>query len=192
MSAAYLQIPRGFTLIEFIVAIAVAAIMISLAIPGFTALIAANRLNTITNDWVSAINLARSEAVRTGQHVVIRKTSSEWENGWQVFVDFDRATAASKNVFDVGSDQLLRVGTALANGYSLRGNNNFQNFIRYQPDGSSNNIGSFAICKDQNLQGAKLIVVSSTGRIRLALDADHDGIPEKEDGNEMSSCMTGF
>lgn len=192
MSATNLQLPRGFTLIELIVVIAFSVILLSLAIPGFTELIAANRLNTITNDWVSAINLARSEAVRTGQHVVIRKTGSEWENGWHVFVDFDRATTASKNVFDTGSDQSLRVVTALANGYSLRGNNNFQSFIRYQPDGSSNNIGSFVVCKDQNIHGAKLIVINSTGRVRLALDTNHDGIPEKEDGNGISSCTTGF
>lgn len=62
---------RGFTLVELMITIAVAAILLAIAIPGFRDLILRNELTTATNDWVAAVNLARSEAVRRGVPVVV-------------------------------------------------------------------------------------------------------------------------
>ena len=184
----------GFTLIELMVTIAIAAIVLGIAIPSFSSTITSNRLTTSANELVTALNLARSEAVKRGQHVVVRKTNTNWENGWQVFVDIDRSTSAKENVLDAGTDIQLRVYSALPGSYTLRGNNNFVNFIRYQPDGRSSNIGSFAVCDGSNITRAKLIIVNAVGRVRQGADADHDGIPEKDDATEISSCtdITGF
>jgi len=182
----------GFTLIELMVTIAIAGILIGIAIPSFTSIITSNRLTTSANELVTALNFARSEAVKRGQQVVVRKTGAEWENGWQVFVDIDRSTLAKENVLDAGTDIVLRVYSPLKESYTLRGNNNFTNFIRYTPMGVSSNPGSFVICSGSSLSGAKLIIINGMGRVRIAPDADHDGIPEKEDGNEITSCTTGF
>lgn len=184
----------GFTLIELMVTIAIAAILMGIAIPSFLGTIASNRLTTNANELVTALNLARSEAIKRGQQVVVRKTGVNWENGWQVFVDIDRSTAAKENVLDAGTDIQLRVFSALPGGHTLRGNNNFVNFIRYQPDGRSSNIGSFAVCDGGNITGAKLIIVNAVGRVRQGADVDQDGIPEKDDATEISSCtdITGF
>lgn len=184
----------GFTLIELMVTITIAAILLGIAIPSFTSVISSNRLTTSANELVTALNLARSEAVKRGQQVVVRKTGTNWENGWQVFVDIDRSTSAKENVFDAGTDIELRVYSALPTNYTLRGNNNFVNFIRYQPDGRSSNNGSFAVCNGGNITGAKLIIVNTVGRVRQGPDADNDGIPEKDGGAEITSCtdITGF
>lgn len=184
----------GFTLIELMVTIAIAAILMGIAIPSFVATISSNRLTTSANELVSALNLARSEAVKRGQQVVVKKTGTNWEDGWHVFVDIDRSTNAKENVLDAGTDIELRVYSALPTNYSLRGNNNFVNFIRYQPDGRSSNIGSFAVCDGGSITGAKLIIVNAVGRVRQGADADNDRIPEKDDDSEITSCtdITGF
>lgn len=181
----------GFTLIELMVTIAIAAILLGVAIPSFTSVITSNRLTANTNEFITALNLARSEAIKRGQHVVVRKTGTDWEDGWQVFVDIDRSTAAKENVLDAGTDIELRVYPALPANLTLRGNS-FVNFIRYQPNGTSNQPGSFAMCNDDSVTGTKLIIINAVGRIRMASDADNDGIPEKDDGNEITSCTSGF
>lgn len=182
----------GFTLIELLVAVTVLAILVSVAIPSFFSALVSVRLTSQVNELVSVINLARSEAIRRGQHVVVRKFGAQWENGWRVFVDVDRSGNAHANVFDSGSDIELRVYPALPSHYTLRGNHNFENFIRYQPDGDSNNMGSFVFCKSGQVVGAKLLIVNAVGRIRMAPDANHNGLPEKENGSDLTSCYSGF
>jgi len=198
------QYRSGFTLIELMVTIAIAAILLAVAIPSFITTIASNRLTANANELVTALNLARSEAVKRGQEVVVRKTLTNWEDGWQVFVDIDRDTPASDadtfnddgdaTLCEATEDCLLRTYSALPVPYTLRGNNNFTNFIHYIPMGVISNPGggSFVICNGSSVTGAKLIIVNGMGRGRIAPDADHDGIPEKEDGTEIGSCTTGF
>jgi type IV fimbrial biogenesis protein FimT len=54
----------GFTLIELMVTIAVAAILIAIAVPSFKNLTVSNALTTAANDMVGALNLARMESIK--------------------------------------------------------------------------------------------------------------------------------
>jgi type IV fimbrial biogenesis protein FimT len=193
----------GFTLLELIIAISITGILIAMAIPSFSDMIRNNRLTTYANEFVTSLNIARSEAIKRGQHVVIRKTGTGWENGWQVFVDVDRpaGNTAKENVFNDDADAtlceptedcLLRTYAALPSPYTLRGNNNFVNFIRYQPDGTSNNFGSFAICSEATPKAytSRLIIVRNLGRIRIGKDSNNDGIPEDDSKTALTSCTT--
>ncbi len=68
----------GFTLIELMVAIAVFAIVTLIAVPGFGRFFEVNRVHTQTNEVVTALNAARSEAIRRAEAVsVITSTSDE-------------------------------------------------------------------------------------------------------------------
>ena len=78
---------QGLTLIELMVTLAVAIILVTVGMPLFTGMVANNRATTQTNALVSAIKLARSEAVKRGTNVSIAAVSSDWANGWTVFVD---------------------------------------------------------------------------------------------------------
>ncbi|WP_363797871.1 GspH/FimT family pseudopilin [Lysobacter firmicutimachus] len=55
----------GFTLIELMVTIGIAAILLALALPSFTESIRSNRVSTATNQLLATINLARTEALRS-------------------------------------------------------------------------------------------------------------------------------
>lgn len=66
----------GFTLIELVTAIAVAVVALALAAPGFTRLIVSHRLTQTSNALVSAINLARLQAVRGNQQTIFCSNSA--------------------------------------------------------------------------------------------------------------------
>jgi len=178
---------HGFTLIELLVTISVAAILMSVAIPSFTSAISRNRLTTINNEFVTTLNFARSEAVKRGESVWVRKNGTNWENGWNVFIDAD-----GDNVFDAG-ETLLRTYGALKTGYTLRGNNNFTNYIRFTSRGQSNQFGTFYLCEGGGNttpapNTARLIIVNPVGRVRVGADTNNDGIPNDSTGSNMSTC----
>jgi type IV fimbrial biogenesis protein FimT len=55
---------EGVTLIELMVAVAVIAMVFAVGVPAFSDFVANNRMTSATNDIVSALHLARIEAIR--------------------------------------------------------------------------------------------------------------------------------
>ena len=89
---------RGFTVIELLVVIAILGVLAALAAPSFTESLKRYRVNSIRDNMTSAIQLARSEAIRRRLPVVLLRTTgcgvtlsttSDWDCGWQMFVDVD-------------------------------------------------------------------------------------------------------
>ena len=65
----------GFTLIELMVTLAVLGILAAVGVPAMQALINANRLAGATGELTSALQLARSEAVRRGARVNVCRSA---------------------------------------------------------------------------------------------------------------------
>jgi type IV fimbrial biogenesis protein FimT len=81
---------RGFTMIELLVTISIAAIMLTIAIPSFQNFLLNSRLTSHTNDLVLGMAYAKSEAVKRGINVSVCASSNSstctgtWQNGWIV------------------------------------------------------------------------------------------------------------
>lgn len=179
----------GFTLLELMITVTIVGILSTIAFPSYKSIISSNRITAGTNQMVTALNLARSEAVKRGQYVVVRRTGTDWEGGWQVFVDSVRDTASKENVLDAG-DTTLRTFSSLPGSLTLRGSTNFADYVNYSPTGISQAQGVFAICDSGAIAGAKLILINVIGRVRMGTDTDNDRIPEEEDGTEITSCTS--
>lgn len=72
---------RGFSMIEMLVTLSIAAVILGYGVPAFNGYIANNRVRTITEDFVSGLNMARTEAVRLNTDVGFYRVGTV---GWQV------------------------------------------------------------------------------------------------------------
>ncbi len=81
---------RGFTLIELLVTLAVAAILLTVAVPNYQMFVMNSRMASQANEIVGALSLARSEAVKRGAQVSVCASSNgstctgSWTQGWVV------------------------------------------------------------------------------------------------------------
>lgn len=97
-----LQGQGGFTLIELMVTIAVLAIVVTIAAPSFTTMINNNRSVALGEELATALNYARSEAVKRGASVSICASSdgatctaaNTWTQGWIVLSDTASGSSA--------------------------------------------------------------------------------------------------
>jgi type IV fimbrial biogenesis protein FimT len=159
----------GFTMIELMLTIAIVAIVMSIAIPNFTTTIKNNRLTTQANDFVTALNIARSEAVKRGYQVTLCKstngtacvTTGNWAQGWIIFADQD-----NDRVFDVG-ETTLRVQGGTQGQISMLGSAQITSIISYASGGQiapSNAQHTITICDDRAGNFGKTITINPLGR----------------------------
>lgn len=83
---------KGLTLVELLVTLAILAILVSVAFPGFQGMMARNNIATTANSMILAVNLARSEAVRGTEVVRVipidpSDNANEYGPGWDVVLD---------------------------------------------------------------------------------------------------------
>lgn len=113
---------RGVTLIELMTAVAVIGVLIAVAIPSFRTFTNDSRTTATTNDLVTALNLARSEALRRASNVVVCASSDQatcgdaddWVSGWIVFADSN-----ANYTLDAGAETVLRAWPAAAGGFVM-------------------------------------------------------------------------
>lgn len=67
---------RGFTIMELMFTVSIAAILMAVAVPSFRTMIANNRLVTMSNELVSAVSFSRSEAIRGNVPVTLCRAAT--------------------------------------------------------------------------------------------------------------------
>lgn len=76
---------RGFSLIELMVTLSIAVIMLGIGIPSFKNFTASQKVKAASQDLMSTLSLARSEAVKRNTDVTVAPdTAGVWTGGWTV------------------------------------------------------------------------------------------------------------
>lgn len=167
--------PWGLGLVEVLVVVAVLGVLTALALPSLTGILDRLRLSAFNNDVLAHLALARHEAIKRGQRVVLCKSSDgascarlgHWQQGWLVFVDRNNNAQ-----LDPG-EEVLRQQAALPAGWVVKGNTPVSRYVSYHPIGLSLMVsgafqaGTFTVCKTSVQAGeGRQVVISSNGRPR--------------------------
>ena len=164
---------NGFSLIEALVTMTIAAIVLSVGIPSFQSFIQNNRQTIAINELATALQLARSTAVTRSQQATVCKSSNgtdcttdgTWTQGWIVFADPN-----NNNSHDAG-EEILRVHGAIQGDGTLTGNLNVANLVAFKPQGVLASLnGTITYCDSRGHDHASALVISRGGHIRFEND----------------------
>ena len=162
---------NGVSLIEMMVSLAIISIVVIIGLPNLQNFFANNRLTTQTHEFIASMALARSEAVKRGQDVVICKSSdgeycvtdNGWEQGWLVYTD------NNQNHIREEHEDILHLVTELGGGttarYSAFGSNHY---IVYRSNGFTYTNGTLTFCSPGKPELARSLILYKTGRLRAA------------------------
>lgn len=170
---------QGFTLIELMVTLAVLAIVLSIAVPGFQKQILNNKSLALGEEFAQALNFARSEAVKTKKRVSICASSDgetctgNWSDGFIVFED--RATTDTEANITLGAVYKVWPKLSSAGAFSVKRNTTDTSFIRFTSLGTLAPINNETINASLKLTGctgkaARKISVNLSGFVGVQAD----------------------
>lgn len=179
----------GFTLVELLIVLSIVGILITLGLPSTGTFLRGNQLVASTNELLSALHVARAEAIKTNGRVTICEssdgtdcsTTGNWKNGWIVFIDTDGnggGTGAVCTAATANTDCLLRVHLGFdetqltiagldANGVAIQSFTFSSRGLPKNNNGSPQS-GTFSICGNND---GRAVVLSLSGRVRITDNA---------------------
>jgi type IV fimbrial biogenesis protein FimT len=162
----------GFTLVELLVTLAIAAILFGLAVPSMARFLQSNRLTTATNTLVSNLQLARSEAIERGVPVMLCKSADgtscstsagvSWANGWLMYADLNGDSA-----WTAANDVMIRIQEALPADIAVTAPGNVITFNRQGMIGTGPGTGNYQLCSTP-LGKSRIVSLGATGRTTLS------------------------
>jgi len=147
---------RGFTLIEMMVTIAVAAMLLMIAVPSFRNASLSSQLRSAANDFIASSNFARSEAIKRGSAVTLCVSTDGstcaaggWEQGWIV----------------LSGTTVLQHESAAPNGFKLSAAGSVAT-LSFQPIGIGATPTTLTVCRATPTVGAeeRVVTLDATGR----------------------------
>ena len=184
----------GFTLVELMITLAIVGILLMVGVTSLKTFLQGNQLIASTNELISALHVARSEAIKLNTRVSICESSDgktcaatgSWKNGWIVFVDGNGAnpgdlvntgspctapnTDCLLRIHDAISDNLLSVAAVDAGGVSVSSFTFTSRGLPKAVNGAAQS-GVFSLCSfdsSNNVINSRAVILSLSGRVRVS------------------------
>ena len=153
----------GYSLYELVMTLALVAIVLTIGLPSFSGMVARSHQRVEIDALFHAIHLARKESIVRRRVVSLCPSfdgqscvpGRDWSGGWLLFVNSDRDELTRHRAGDAG-----RI-TANRRGFSLRSTQ----------QRATN--GTIVVCDKAGRTRPKALVVSYTGRPRVALETSN-------------------
>lgn len=179
----------GFTMIEVLIALMILSILLSAAVPAFSAYLAETRARTAMAHMQSLFAYARFEAVRSGRTTTLcaldanGKCARNWgeEHAISVFRDLN-----GNRRLDADEALLRSVRWPIEQGRLFWRASLAASHLSFDSRGATWQNGTLIYCpKNRDARHARALVISQTGRAYLTRDSNGDGIREDRGGRNL-------
>ena len=168
------RFPRGLTLIEVAVTLVIAVLVSTFAIPTWRHWIAKQQLANRAQTLSTALERARTEAIRRGVRVNHCKSADaatcadegDWSRGWIIHADPGAEARPAEGASPIAWDP------PSAPGVTVEGNRPVDDYVSFTPLGEPRRLsgalqmGTFSVCRHGHDE--ILVVLAATGRVRTS------------------------
>ena len=158
------RVQQGFTLVELMVTVAVASILVMIGVPAFSDALLSSKLNSLSNNFVAGVHLARSEAIKRNATVTLCASAGgttcgdDWSEGWKI----------------LANGAVIYTHAGLPNGFQMSEADDVTS-INFPPTGVGITPAALTLCKATPSIGTqkRTLTVKTTGRpeVKKVLDA---------------------
>ena len=174
----------GFTMLELMVVVIVLAVLLTVAVPSFEAVMNGNRLAGASNELMASLQTARMEAVKRNARVALclsadanaatPSCATADVDGWIVFTDVN-----SNGAFNSSTETLLRTSTVSPN-VQVLSSATPNGVVAFRSDGfartSAGNLlnGAIDMCipTKRPPENVRHVIVAAGSRVSIASDSD--------------------
>jgi Tfp pilus assembly protein FimT len=175
-------------MMELLTTLAVVGVLAAIAVPNMRPFIQNNRLTSASNDLLRSFQLARTEAIKRQQTVVVCASANPTAttatcsygafSGWIVFQDGDATAGVAADWQRDGADTIIERHPVIDSSITVKTDNN--GIESYAPTGFANPAGAeiptrnILVCdvRGNQVQGSnsveRAVIIAATGRVRVS------------------------
>ncbi len=185
----FISAPKGFTLIETLISIAILTFLTTITIPSFLDFTVRVRVNNEVSALHRLLLITRNHAVNQERFVTLcpltpsGQCSNDWHKTLSVFYDDNK----NKKLDSFSDESLIKIKSSIKQGDKLQYAQGRTALI-YAPSGrlaAWGGNGTFRYCPKDHNDKSRGIIISGAGRFYLTTDQNLDGLDENRSGRHI-------